>query len=253
VLRFKTKLFRAAELLTALDLPDQDAGSDTEPDSPMDGAEPIQPPCPTVVTTNLESAEAKLEARELHKFLLAKSYFDCREYDRCAAVFLPSRLPRSTASTASPLKAKQPTPSLRKGKSKASTNPSIPPRNQFPQLSQKALFLALYAKYMSGEKRKDEDSEMVLGPQDGGATVNKELVGLGRGLEGWFAERKEGQEERYGQGWLEYLYGIVLAKGKNEEEAKSWLIRSVHLYPYNWGAWLELSELLGNVEEVCQG
>lgn len=219
----------------------------------MADAEPVQPSGPTVVTTQLESAEAKLEAQELHKYLLAKSYFDCREYDRCAAVFIPSRLPRGTVPTASPSKAKQPTPSPRKGKSKASTNPAISPRNPFPRLSQKALFLALYAKYMSGEKRKDEDSEMVLGPQDGGTTVNKELVELGRGLEGWFAERKkEGQEERYGQGWLEYLYGIVLAKGKNEEEAKSWLIRSVHLYPYNWGAWLELSELLGSVEEVCQ-
>lgn len=219
----------------------------------MENAGPTQPAWPTVVTTNLEPTEAKLEAQELHKYLLAKSYFDCREYDRCAAVFLPSRLPRGTVSTTSPSKAKQPTPSPRKGKSKASTNPTISPRNPFPRLSQKALFLALYAKYMSGEKRKDEDSEMVLGPQDGGATVNKELVGLGRGLEGWFAERKkEGHEERYGQGWLEYLYGIVLAKGKNEEQAKSWLIRSVHLYPYNWGAWLELSELLGSVEEVCQ-
>ncbi|KAI9880858.1 MAG: Anaphase-promoting complex subunit 23 [Pleopsidium flavum] len=240
----------AAELLTSLPSIDPDAGSDTDPDSPMDTAEPPLQSAPIVVTTNTEAIERKLESQELHKYLLAKSYFDCREYDRCAAVFLPSKLPRGPISTVSSSKNIQTPSTPQKGKSKASKTPAIPPRNTFPRLSQKALFLALYAKYMSGEKRKDEDSEMILGPQDGGATVNKELVGIGRGLEGWFAERrKEGQQEVYGQGWLEYLYGIVLAKGKNDEEAKRWLIGSVHLYPYNWGAWLELSELLGSVEE----
>jgi len=249
----KLILSRAAELLTSLPSSDPDAGSDTDPDSPMNNAEPTPPSSPVVVTTNTDAIERRLESQELHKYLLAKSYFDCREYDRCAAVFLPSKLPRGPMSTISPSKNIQTPSTPQKGKSKASTNPAISPRNTLPRLSQKALFLALYAKYMSGEKRKDEDSEMILGPQDGGATVNKELVGLGRGLEGWFAaRRKEGQPEEYGQGWLEYLYGIVLAKGKNDEEAKRWFIRSVHLYPYNWGAWLELSELLGSVEEVCQ-
>ena len=103
---------------------------------------------------------------------------------------------------------------------------------------------------MSGEKRKDEESEMILGPADAGTTINRELVGLGRGLEGWFAEQAAKGTHEDTQGWLEYLYGIVLAKGKTEEDAKRWLIRSVHRCPYNWGAWLELSELLGSVEEV---
>ena len=106
---------------------------------------------------------------------------------------------------------------------------------------------------MSGEKRKDEDSEMILGPADGGTTVNKELVGLARSLEGWFVDRAVKGLEGSNQGWLEYLHGIVLAKGKTEPDAKRWFIRSVHLFPFNWGAWLELSELLNNVEDVsCQ-
>jgi len=53
-----------------------------------------------------------------------------------------------------------------------------------------------------------------------------------------------------GQGWLEYLHGIVLAKGKNFEEAKKWFIKSVHAYSFNWGAWLELGLLLGTIDEV---
>ena len=42
----------------------------------------------------------------------------------------------------------------------------------------------------------------------------------------------------------------MLAKRKNEEEAIIWLIKSVNLYPWHWGAWLELSDLIANVEQV---
>jgi hypothetical protein len=48
----------------------------------------------------------------------------------------------------------------------------------------------------------------------------------------------------------ESRYGMVLAKDKNEEEAMKWLIRSVHLYPMNWGCWLEMTTLIGQVEDV---
>ena len=220
----------------------------------MHDAEQLPSPIPIVVTPNSDPEESRLESQEINKYLLAKSYFDCREYDRCAAVFLPSNIPRGPLSTAAP-NSKAATPAKNaKAKSRepdrSAVSGSTSLRNTFPRLSQKALFLALYAKYMSGEKRKDEDSEMVLGPADGGMTVNRELVGIGRELEGWFAERIDKGKSEASQGWLEYLYGIILAKGKNDEDAKRWLINSVHLCPYNWGAWLELSELLGSVEEV---
>jgi anaphase-promoting complex subunit 8 len=205
------------------------------------------PPQTPVRTPPKDRIEAQLEAREIHKFLLAKTYFDCREYERCAAVFLPGTLPKGSINTSSPQSAKA--KSAAKGKAKAGT----PTKAKFPLesisgLSQKALFLALYAKYISGEKRKDEESEMILGPQDGGVTMNKELNGISTILEEWFSSLAS--NGRQGQGWLEYLYGIVLAKGKNEKQAKQWFIRSVHLYPYNWGAWQELSSLFGTVEEV---
>lgn len=75
-----------------------------------------------------------------------------------------------------------------------------------PRVSQKSLFLALYAKFMSGEKKKDEDTEMVMGPQDGGSTTNKQLIVISRFLEVWFRERSNSAGEVTGsQGWLEYL------------------------------------------------
>ena len=209
---------------------------------------------PTFLSSNPDPEEARLEARELPKYLLARSYFDCREFDRCAAVFLPSILPRGPLSpTSSNGKTRTPTKAA-KGKAKESSPnteaSALPPSNLLPRLSQKSLFLALYAKYMSGEKKKDEESEMILGPADGSGTVNRELVGLARSLEGWFADRVATGLAGSNQGWLEYLYGIILAKGKTEEDAKGWLIRSVHLYPFHWGAWDELSELLGSSEDL---
>lgn len=170
---------------------------------PQDGLPPI------VVTGNLDPEEAQLEAKEINQYLLAKSFFDCREFDRCAAVFLPDTLLAGILATSTK---ETPNSSTRKGKGKGKGKESISepihPKVavNLPRLSQKSLFLALYAKYMSGEKKKDEDSEMVMGPQDGGNNVNKQLVTISRVLEGWFQERtgNDGQVKG-GQGWLEYL------------------------------------------------
>jgi anaphase-promoting complex subunit 8 len=168
---------------------------------PLEGLPPI------VVTGNIDPDEAQLEAREINQYLLAKSLFDCREYDRCAAVFLPDTVLSGILSTAAPQNQNTSTPPKGKGKGKASsTRTSFSTAPKTPRLSQKSLFLALYAKFMSGEKKKEEDSEMVMGPHDGGNTVNKQLVTISRFLEGWFAERTAENGDVIGsQGWLEYL------------------------------------------------
>lgn len=257
---FAQILLRIAELSTSLPPTGElTPSTDTDPDSPMQDAERAFPslpaPVPSVISTNPDPQEAQMEAREGSKYLLAKSYFDCREFDRCAAVFLPLNVSREplAENASSNVTTRTPT-KIGKGKAKESASNSsmrpIRPQNILPRLSQKSLFLALYARYLSGEKRRDEDSEMILGPADGGTTINKELVGLGRCLEGWFADREDTGDDRGNQGWLEYLYGIILLKGKSEEDAKKWLVRSVHLWPFNWGAWLELSGLLTTVDDV---
>ncbi|KAI9828463.1 MAG: Anaphase-promoting complex subunit 23 [Thelocarpon impressellum] len=242
----------AAELLSSLPHPAQlSPGLDrTDEDSQMFDGRPDEA-VPIIVASNDDPEEATLEAREANKYLLAKSYFDCREYDRCAGVFLPTNLPLGPVSAStSPLSTKLLSPALSRAKGKAKRSQAYGrQQEQLPQISQRSLFLALYAKFMAGEKRKDEDSEMILGPADGGPTVNKELVRIAGILEEWLREDgTRGQPNLRSQGWLEYLYGIVLAKGKNDDDARKWLIRSVNIYPYNWGAWQELSGLLGSVE-----
>jgi anaphase-promoting complex subunit 8 len=237
----------AAELLMSLPSSDDDAdaGSVTDVDSPMSDA----PPPHTPNAIRKDATELRLEAREANKYLLAKTYFDCREFDRCAAVFLPSTLPKDSIHTPSPPsarakpkgRAKLGTPTKPKSKSKVVADATL-------QLSQRALFLALYAKYISGEKRMNEDSKMILGPEDGGVTANLELPGICAVLEAWFANLHA--SGRQPQGWLEYLYGVVLAKGKNEKLAMDYFVKSVHQCTYNWGAWQELIGLLGTPEEV---
>lgn len=230
-------------------------GYDTDPDSPMDIADAPSSGGQNPYLQVRDPLEATLEAQEAHKYLLAKTYFDTREYDRCAAVFLPPMITPVPHVGASPNPKTRQSLTPHKGKSKASPFAGVKSnsgtRNPYPKLSQKSLFLALYAKYLAGEKRKDEETEMVLGPADGGMMVNRELPDLARGLEGWLTERREKGLEDRGQGWLEYLYGVILLKGRNEEEAKNWLIRSVHLNPFHWGAWQELNDLLGSTEDVC--
>ena len=43
---------------------------------------------------------------------------------------------------------------------------------------------------------------------------------------------------------------MVLAKEKNNDKALEYLIRSVHLFPMNWGCWLEIASLISRVEDV---
>lgn len=234
---------RAAELLDALPEPTGEAaGASTIPT--------LRGYMPAILTPNPDEAEAELEALEFNKYLLAKSFFDCREFDRCTAVFLPDSL---LSSILSPRGEDSPLSSQSKGKQPLNASTYRSKESILPEISQKSLFLALYAKMLSGEKRKDEDSEMVMGPQDIGSVTNKQLPVVSRYLKTWFEERQSSPDDishEGSQGWLEYLYGIVLAKDKNTDEALQWFLRSVHLFPMNWGCWLEMTSAITRVEMV---
>ncbi|PQE28552.1 hypothetical protein CJF32_00005645 [Rutstroemia sp. NJR-2017a WRK4] len=248
---FPAVALQAAELLTSIPTNED---LDEPEDSQMTEVLPVEGVPPIVLTGNVDPEEAQLEAKEINKYLLAKSFFDCREFDRCAAVFLPDSLLSGVLATTTGKGNQNGTTTRSKGKGKASASrSSAASPSGVPKLSQKSLFLALYAKFMSGEKKKDEDSEMVMGPHDGGNTKHgfeKEGRRLGR-----LWEVRDGLNTCQSV-LLVYLrlanrfrYGMVLAKDKNEEEAMRWLIRSVELFPMNWGCWLEMTSLIGRVED----
>lgn len=182
---------------------------------------------------------------------MAKSFFDCREFDRCAAVFLPTTPYHYNTPAQDPISPTklQSTPRS-KSESQLPKVPKAPPLTAPKKLSQKSLFLALYARYLSGEKRKNEDSETILGPADGSVSANKEIPGLLAIMDNYFTARGGIENTNNSQGWLDYLYGIVLLKNKSEPLAKQWLLRSVNLNPNNWSAWLELANMLGSEAEL---
>lgn len=223
---------------------------DRDDDSQMHDTSGVQSSYRTFSTSYNDPEESTLESREGPKYLLAKAFFDTKEFDRCATVFLSPAVPAGGLAVFDKPKGRTPTstPSRPRGKPKQPDPPSV---NPFPRLSQRSLFLSLYARYLAGEKRKDEEGEMVLGPADGGQTTNRELPALARGLEGYFQVRDAADPQlKHSQGWLEYLYGIVLAKSRQENLAQQWLLRSVRLNPYHWGAWEELSSLLSSVDDL---
>lgn len=43
---------------------------------------------------------------------------------------------------------------------------------------------------------------------------------------------------------------MVLAKERNTDEAMAWFLKSVHLFPMNWGCWLEMTSAITRVEMV---
>lgn len=246
----------AAELLNSFPIV-ENAGAnstfDTDIDEDDDAPMLINP-------SNPDREEARLEGKEFSLYLMAKSFFDCREFDRCSATFLPPQVPHSAPAPqiASPSHTlvSSLAPRTLAGSTKASqlgqhaVKPNVPslPKN----LSQKSLFLALYARYMSGEKRKNEASETILGPADGPVTANKEVPGILAILEDYFSARGGLQNLSNSQGWLDYLYGMVLKVVKSDALARQWLLRSVNLQPLNWSAWLELADLTDSLEAMHQ-
>lgn len=105
-----------------------------------------------------------------------------------------------------------------------------------------AVFLRLYAKYISGEKKREEEHEGVLTPKDT-ASANQQLVGIVRELETLSPALRDDP-------FLLYLAGVALVRQRNEKEAVARLLRSVALFPYNWSAWLELLQCVPTLERL---
>ncbi|KFY45953.1 hypothetical protein V495_02721 [Pseudogymnoascus sp. VKM F-4514 (FW-929)] len=210
----------AAELLDSLP-DDHDLGSDLTS-------------LTEVFNTQKDPLEMRLERYESPKYLMAKALLDYHEPRRCAAVYL------STDSFETTIPLRNNVLGIAHGKL---------PGSLLNKISQRGLFLASYALLLAGEKEKTEELGPILGPSDTGAIINKQLAPLKRMLESWFDQKPE---NRRSQGWLEYLYGLVLAKDRSHGRAIEWLLKSILLYPWNWGAWLELSSLIRDGQHLNQ-
>ncbi|KAG8379049.1 hypothetical protein BUALT_Bualt07G0047900 [Buddleja alternifolia] len=166
-------------------------------------------------------------------YLLAKSYFDCREYRRAAHVLRDQTGKKAVFLRCYALYLVQ--------------GAFIQIKN-FENLvnidrwtSGKFTHEAYLKK--AGEKRKEEEMIELEGPLGKSEAVNRELVSLERELS---TLRKNGTIDPFGL----YVYGLVLKEKGNETMARSVLVESVNSYPWNWSAWSELQTLSTTIEAL---
>ncbi|KAF4098143.1 cell division cycle protein 23 homolog isoform X1 [Onychostoma macrolepis] len=107
--------------------------------------------------------------------------------------------------------------------------------------SQKAYFLYMYSRYLSGEKKKDDETVDSLGPLEKGQVRNEALRELRVEL-----SKKHSAGEL--DGFSLYLYGVVLRKLDLLKEAVEIFVAATHALPLHWGSWLELCNLITNIE-----
>uniref|UniRef100_A0A8C6Y362 Cyclosome subunit 8 n=1 Tax=Naja naja TaxID=35670 RepID=A0A8C6Y362_NAJNA len=109
--------------------------------------------------------------------------------------------------------------------------------------SPKAYFLYMYSRYLSGEKKKDDETVDSLGPLEKGQVKNEVLRELR-------VELSKKHKARELDGFGLYLYGVVLRKLDLVKEAIDVFVEATHILPLHWGAWLELCNLITDKETL---
>ncbi|VEU19288.1 DEKNAAC100730 [Brettanomyces naardenensis] len=110
--------------------------------------------------------------------------------------------------------------------------------------SHRAIFLRVYSLYLSGERRRDFDSNGVLGQNDG-KTQNARLPEIATVL-----KRCKDANGRIDDPFLLYMAGLVALKSKDVQKAQEYIYQSITLYPFNWGCWQELLSSISTFSEA---
>lgn len=130
-------------------------------------------------------------------FMLAKTYFACKEYDRAAYT-----LKNCTSGD--------------------------------------AVFLRLYATYISTDRRSAAGVDEVAGEDES----------LGGKLASIVSEADQYGRTETPNAFLLYLVGLIYAKGKKHKLARDRLLESLVLFPCNWSAWQELLGTFSTYDEA---
>ncbi|CDF36896.1 TPR repeat-containing protein [Chondrus crispus] len=100
----------------------------------------------------------------------------------------------------------------------------------------------MYALYLAGEKRKEEERQELA---DWTEPVNMELAAL---RQEFLSLRVKGKLDAH----LWYLFAVVLKQMRLAKQAVYAFEQSLSLFPYNWGAWLELAPLCESADVVME-
>jgi len=165
---------------------------------------PADPDSEGAVSTPPLGVMGSVSAKLYSSIMLAKSYFSMREYCRAAYAFQNIKDLHT---------------------------------------HQAALFLRLYAAYLAGEKRREEEAMEVADPAEKCQVKNQELKMI-----------EEHLASLHGQNLLDgmnlYLYGITLRGLELKAEARRVLLQSVRACPCNWSAWLDIIAISSDLDDV---
>jgi len=102
-------------------------------------------------------------------------------------------------------------------------------------------FLHFFAKYKGAEKKRiDHMNEVTINiPKKAMSKFNELRDSIERSM-----------DSKPPDGWLLYVYGLVLRKFELQKMAVEILVKSVNLQPNNWSAWYMLDALLENKEQL---
>jgi tetratricopeptide (TPR) repeat protein len=114
--------------------------------------------------------------------------------------------------------------------------------------SAKAVFIRLYALYLSGEKKKSLENGTILGQNDSN-TQNPYLAIIIKELEEYKINQKQ---NHLNDPFLLYLQGIIYLKSKKLSQAQEMFYQSLSLYPINWSCWKELISSLSTFSDALQ-
>lgn len=164
----------------------------------------------------------QIDTTDYAKFILAKSYFNVKEFDRCSYTLNGCK-------------------------------------------SGNAVFLKLYARLLSIDKRTIEESEGSLNlfplPIDDNQTknhdqkiankdldkdLNSKLSKMIQEIENYIASDAKPNH------FLYYLLGIIFNKKKNYSFAQQNLIMALKIFPFNWSCWQELINSIVDYDEAME-
>ncbi|ODV92784.1 hypothetical protein CANCADRAFT_21590 [Tortispora caseinolytica NRRL Y-17796] len=105
-------------------------------------------------------------------------------------------------------------------------------------------FMGLYAKYLAGECKRDQDGELILGRNSSSSTPNTYCNDLIQQLE---ARPEDVQNDPF----LLYLHGTIALQLNQHQTAIDSLIASINLFPYIWSAFVDLSRTITSVSHLA--
>ncbi len=164
--------------------------------------------------------------------LLAKAFFDLREYRRALWVL---RAPGATAMAAA-------------DSSGMSVLIGVDPGTGVSDSSPLITFLRMYLVFLLGEKRKEEEMAEKSDPLLKAKVINRELSGLALALDAYCSAGRA--SEQGADPFCLYLQGIVHRELTNTEQAIVSLVESLNTYPCNWSAWQALAGLVTTKDQL---